>query len=111
VRHSAEELSGRNNENERSPRNGGKAERIRGSAHEDLRGDGTACFFLMIDDWTRSMRPYGVVAVMAGQMHMKRLSVMVFVFLGVEMHVHQRCADGTSLHEHDEDGRGQPAEH
>jgi hypothetical protein len=27
------------------------------------------------------------------------------------MHVHQRCADGTSLHEHDEDGRGQPAEH
>ena len=98
-------------EHERRRRNCGKAEGIRGGAHEDLRGHGSACLFLVIDDWTGPMRPQGVVAVVAGQMHMERLSMMVFVLLSVEMHVHQRRADSTGLHEHNEDGRGQPAKH
>ena len=81
---------GRNNENERRRRNRGQAEGIRGGAHEDLRGDGSARFFLMIDDWTRTMRRYGFGAVMAGQMRMQRLTVMMLRLLRVEMHMRQR---------------------
>ena len=100
-----------NNEHERGRRNCGKAEGVRGGAHEDLRGDGTTRFFLVIDDGTRSMRPYGVVAVMAGQMRMERLTVMMLGFIGIEMHVQQRRADRACLHQHDEGRRGQPAKH
>ena len=57
------------------------------------------------------MRPYGVVAVMAGQMRMQRLAVMVLRLLRVEMHVRQRRGERSDLHEHDEGGGGQPAKH
>ena len=57
------------------------------------------------------MRPYGVVAVMAGQMRMQRLTVMVLRLLRVEMHVHQRRGERSDLHEHGEGGGGQPAKH
>ena len=112
VRHPAPRLRGRNKENEHSRRNRGKAEWIRGRAHEDLRGDGSARFFLVIDDWARIMRPSGVVvAVMAGQMRMQRLTVMMLGLIGVEMHVQERRADRACLHQHDESRRGQPANH
>ena len=84
---------------------------IRGGAHKDLHSDGTARFFLVIDDWTRSMRPYRVVVVMAGEMRMERLTVMMLGLVGVEMHVQQRRADRACLHQHDDGGRGQPAKH
>ena len=111
VRHPAPRLRGRNNQNKHSRRNRGKAEWIGSGAHEDLRGDGSARFFLVMDDWARTMQPDGVVAVMSGQMGMKRLTVMVFVLLGVEMHVQERRADRACLHQHDEGRRGQPAKH
>ena len=44
-------------------------------------------------------------------MRVQHLPVMVLRFVGVEMHVHQRRADGANLHEHGEDGRSQPAKH
>jgi len=84
---------------------------IRCGAHEDLRSDGSARFFLVIDDGTRSMRPDGVVGVMAGQMRMERLTVMMPGLIGVEMHVQERRADRACLHQHDEGRRGQPAKH
>lgn len=111
VRHPATRLRGRNNEDEHSRRNRGKAEWIRGRAHEDLRGDGSTRFFLVIDDRTRTMQPYGVVVVMAGQMRMKRLTLMMLGLIGVEMDVQERRADRACLHQHDESRRGQPAKH
>ena len=111
VRHPAPGLRGRNNENERRTRKRWKAEGIRGRAHEDLRVDGSPRFFLVIGDWTRTMRPCGVVALMAGQMRMKRLAVMVLRLLRVEMHMRQRRGERSDLHEHDEGGGGQPAKH
>ena len=44
-------------------------------------------------------------------MRVQRLAVMVFGFVGVEMHVHQRRTDGANLHEPGKSGRGQPAKH
>ena len=44
-------------------------------------------------------------------MRVQRLAVMVLVLAGIEMHVHQRRADGANVHEHGEGGRGQPAKH
>ena len=111
VRHAAPGLRGRNNEHERRTRNRGKAEGIRGRAHEDLRGGGSPRFFLVVGDWTRTMRPDGVVAVMAGQMRMKRLAVMVLCLLRVEMHMRQRRGERSDLHEHGEGGGSQPAKH
>ena len=111
VRPPAPGLRGRNNENKRRRRNRSKAERICGGAHEDLRRDGTTRFFLVIDDGTRTMRPDGVVAVVAGQMRVERLTVMMLGLLGVEMHVQERRADRACLHQHDEGRRGQPAKH
>ena len=111
VRHPAPGLRGRNNEHERRRWNRWKAEGIRGRAHEDLRVDGSSRFFLVVNDWTRTMRPYGVVAVMAGQMRMQRLTVMMLRLLRVEMHMRQRRGERSDLHEHDEGGGGQPAKH
>jgi len=108
VRHPASGLSSRHNENERSPRNRGKAEGIRGGADEDLRGDSTPGFLLMVDDRAWSQRN---VDVMPEEMRVQRLTVMVLILLGVEMHVHQRRADRTNLHEHSEGRGGQPAKH
>ena len=111
VRRPAAELLRWNNEHERRRRNYGKAEGISGGAHEDLRGDGSARFFLVIDDWTRTMRSYGIVVVVAGQMRMQRLTVMMLGLIGVEMHVQERRADRACLYQHDESRRGQPAQH
>ena len=101
-------MCGWNNENERLPRNCRQAEWIRGGTDEDLRGDGTAGFFLVVDDRARSHRK---VDVESGQMRVQRLTVMMFSLVGVEMDVHQRRTDGANLYEHDESGRGQPAKH
>jgi hypothetical protein len=100
-----------NDEHERRRRNCGKAEGIRGGADEDLRGNGPTRFFLVIDDWTRTMRSYGIVVVVAGEMCMKRLTVMMLGLIHVEMHVQERRADRACLHQHDESRRVQPAKH
>jgi hypothetical protein len=97
-----------NDEDERFRRDCGKAERVGGRAYEDVRGDGASSFFLVIDDWTRCDRKVNLVL---GEMRVQRLTVMVLVFVGIEVHVHQRRADGANLHEHGKGGRGQPAKH
>ena len=111
VRCAAARLRRRHQENELWPRNGRKAKRIRGGADKDLRGDRATGFFLVIDDGTGTMRPYGVVIIMSGQMRMKRLTVMMLGLIGIEMHVQERRADRACLHQHDEGRRGQPAKH
>jgi len=101
--------SGRwHDEHERGPGNCGKTERVRGGAYEDVCGNRAPGFFLVIDDRTRCDRNVNVVP---GQMRVQRLTVMVLVVGGIEMHVHHRRADGANLHEHGEGGRGQPAKH
>ena len=72
VRSAAARLRRRHKENELWPRNSRKVERIRRATHKDLCRDCATGFFLVIDDGTRSMRPYGVVVVMAGQMRVER---------------------------------------
>jgi len=111
VRSAAARLRRRHKENELRPRNSRKAERIRRGTHKDLCRDCATRFFLVIDDGTRSMRPYGVVVVMAGQMRVERLTVMMLGLIGIEMHVQERRADRACLHQHDEGRRGQPAKH
>ena len=111
VRGAAARLRGRHQQNKGRPWNRWKAERIRCGAHEDVRGDSSARFLLVIDDGTRTLRRHRLVAVMAGQMRMNRLTVMVLGLAGIEMHVQKGRADRAYLHEHDESGRGQPAKH
>ena len=98
----------RNDKDERCRRHGRKAERIRGGADEDVRGNRASRFFLMIDDRPRGDRNVDVVL---GEMRVQRLTVMVLVLVGVEMHVHHRRADGANVHEQGEGGGGQPAKH
>ena len=111
VRCAAARLRRRHQENELWPRNSRKAERIRRATHKDLCRDCATRFFLVIDDGTGSVRPYGVVIIMSGQMRMKRLTVMMLGLIGIEMHVQERLADRACLHQHDEGRRGQPAKH
>ena len=111
VRRAAARLRGRHKQGEGWPRNGRKAKRIRGGADKDLRGDRATGFFLVIDDGTGTMRPYGVVIIVTGQMRVKRLTVMMLGLVGVEMHVQERRADRACLHQHDEGGGSQPTKH
>jgi len=108
VRRPTARVHGWNEENECLRGHGRKAEWIRGGADEDLRGNRPAGVFLVIDERARSHRN---VNVESGQMRVQRLTVMMFSFVGVEMHVHQRRANGANLHEDSESGRGQPAKH
>ena len=111
VRRPSGQLLRWNNQHERWRRNCGQAEKIRRRAHEDLRGDRTARFILVIGDGTRTMRPGSLVAVVAGEMGVQRLTVMVLRLLRVEVHVRQGRGDRSDLDEHDERGGGQPAKH
>ena len=111
VRRAAARLRGRHKQDEGWPRNGRKAERIRGGADKDLRCDRATGFFLMIDERTGTMRPYSVVLIMTRQMRMNRLTVMMLGLVGVEMHVQERRAERACLHQHDEGGGGQPTKH
>ena len=108
VRRAAAQVRGWNEEDECHRRNCRQAERFRSRADEDMRRDRPARLFLMIEDRTG---PHRQVNVMVREVRVQRLAVMVLRFVGVEMHVHQRRADGANLHEHDEGGRGQPAKH
>ena len=111
VRHAAARLQRRHKENELWPWNSRKTKRIRRATHKDLCRDCATRFFLVIDDGTRTMRPYRVVIIMTGQMRMKRLTVTMLGLIGIEMHVQKRRAERACLHQHDEGGRGQPAKH
>ena len=111
VRRAAARLRRRHKENELWPRNSRKAKRIRRATHKDQCRDCATRVFLVIDDGTRTMRPYRVVIIVTGQMRMKRLTVMMLGLIGIEMHVQKRRADRACLHQHDEGRRGQPAKH
>jgi len=88
-------------------RDGRKAERLPRRGHIDLRFDRSACFFLMIGNWT-TWRDDGLVTL---EMRVQRLTVVVRGLVVVEVHMHQGRGNRATLHEDDEGGRGQPSRH
>lgn len=85
-----------------------KTERLRGGGKKDLRRNRTPGIFLMIGNRAGTRRDGGL---MPRQVRMERPAVMMSRLHVVEMHVHQRRGNRPRLHEDDEDGGGQPAEH
>ena len=101
-------LRRRSSQHECGRSHNGDVERLDSTCNEDLRRYGSTSFVLMIDSSTRQYRLEDVVP---EQMRVQRLTVVVLVFVGVQMHVHERSGNRSELHEDPKRGSRQPAKH